>query len=64
MNDPNRNRNRRPGASYLIPYLLVAVFLGLMLFSNPNRQTVSTNVDYIQLNSILDSGTRIKDARI
>ncbi|MBR3228025.1 MAG: ATP-dependent zinc metalloprotease FtsH, partial [Erysipelotrichaceae bacterium] len=62
MNDPNRNR--RPGASYLIPYLLVAVFLGLMLFSNPNRQTVTTNVDYVQLNNILDSGHKIKEARI
>ena len=68
MNNPNNNnnnRNGRPNLSNFIPYLLVAVFLGLMLFSSPNqRNSSTTSVDYVKLNAILDSNVQIKDAKI
>ena len=66
MNNPNNknNRNGRQGFSNIIPYLLVAIFLGLMLFSNPNQQTASTSIDYVQLNKLLNSGKKFNDAKV
>lgn len=60
-NDP---RNRRPGLANFIPYLLVAVFLGMMLFTNPSQNATTTQVDYVKLNDILESGKKITKVKI
>ena len=65
MNPRNNNpRNRKPGLANFIPYLLVALFLGMMLFTNPSQNAQTSVVDYVKLNDILDSGKKLSNVKI
>lgn len=63
MNNPN-NRNNKPNFTNFIPYLIVAVFLGLMLFTNPSSTITNKNIDYVKLDELLQSDVKINDAKI
>ncbi len=61
--DPNR-KNKRPSISGFIPYLIVAIFLGLLFFTSPSSLTSSSEIDYVKLNELLQSNKQIKSAKV
>ena len=68
MNNPKKGKgsgnNKAPNPGTFIPYLIVAVFLALMFFSNPAATSSSAAVDYNKLQEILDKGNTIKDVKL